>query len=72
MTRTAKNLRPQRVLPVHRPAASAAGEFVAFLARLVQCAKVYSELVLVKAADTRINRHLRNLRMIKAVQTTGS
>ena len=45
--------------------------FVAFLARLVQCAKVYSELVLVKTTDTRINRHLRNLRMIKAVQTYG-
>jgi predicted secreted protein len=45
--------------------------FAEFLARLVQCAKVYGELVLVKTADARINRHLRNLRMIKAVQTYG-
>lgn len=45
--------------------------FTVFLARLVQCTKVYGELVLVKTADARINRHLRNLRMIKAVQTYG-
>lgn len=45
--------------------------FAEFLGRLVQCAKVYGELVLVKTADARINRHLRNLRMIKAVQTYG-
>ena len=42
--------------------------FAEFLARLVQCAKVYGELILVKTADARVNRHLRNLRMIKAVQ----
>jgi hypothetical protein len=45
--------------------------FAQILARLVQCAKVYGELVLVKTADARINRHLRNLQMIKAVQTCG-
>ncbi len=45
--------------------------FGEFLTRLVQCAKVYGELVLVKTADARINRHLSNLRMIKAVQTYG-
>lgn len=45
--------------------------FVDFLARLVRCAKVYGELVLVKTGDARIDRHLRNLRMIKAVQTYG-
>ena len=42
-----------------------------FLARLVQYAKVYGELVLGNTNDPRINRHLRNLRMIKAVQTYG-
>lgn len=45
--------------------------FKDFLARLVQSAKIYSDLVLVKTASTRVNRHLRNLRMIKAVQTYG-
>ena len=45
--------------------------FNEFLARLVRSAKVYGELVLVKTSDARINRHLRNLRMIKAVQTYG-
>lgn len=53
------------------PAPSQQVSFAEFLARLVQCAKVYGELVLVKTADARINRHLRNLRMIKAVQTYG-
>lgn len=45
--------------------------FKSFLARLVLSAKVYGELQLSKTADKRINRHLRNLRMIKAVQTYG-
>ncbi len=45
--------------------------FKDFLARLVQSAKVYGELVLVKTGDARIDRHLRNLSMIKAVQTYG-
>ncbi len=42
-----------------------------FLARLVLSAKIYGELVLVKTADAETNRHLRNLKMIKAVQTYG-
>lgn len=45
--------------------------FQDFLDRLTLSAKVYGELVLVKAADVETNRHLRNLRMIKAVQTYG-
>jgi hypothetical protein len=45
--------------------------FNEFMARLVQSAKVYGELVLVKTSSVRLNRHLRNLRMIKAVQTYG-
>ena len=42
-----------------------------FFSRLVLCARVYGEIVLAKTADDRIDRHLRNLRMIKAVQTYG-
>ncbi len=42
-----------------------------FLSRLVLSAKTYGDLVLVKTADAEMNRHLRNLRMIKAVQTYG-
>lgn len=45
--------------------------FKDFLARLVMSAKVYGELVLVKTGDAATNRHLRNLKMIKAVQTYG-
>lgn len=45
--------------------------FADFLARLVGSAKVYGELVLAKTSDSQVNRHLRNLRMIKAVQTYG-
>jgi len=45
--------------------------FKDFIARLVLSAKVYGELVLVKTGDARIDRHLRHLRMIKAVQTYG-
>lgn len=45
--------------------------FKDFLARLVLSAKHYGELVLVKTADAETNRHLRNLKMIKAVQTYG-
>ena len=45
--------------------------FKDFLSRLVQSAKVYGGLVLVKTSDPATNRHLRNLRMIKAVQTYG-
>jgi len=45
--------------------------FKAFLSRLVQSAKVYGDLVLVKSDDQVTIRHLRNFRMIKAVQTYG-
>lgn len=45
--------------------------FKDFLARLVLSAKIYGELVLVKTGDVATNRHLRNLKMIKAVQTYG-
>ncbi|HXO73492.1 MAG TPA: DUF262 domain-containing protein [Bradyrhizobium sp.] len=42
-----------------------------FLDRLVQSAKCYGEIELATTDDARINRHLRNLRMIKAAQTNG-
>lgn len=45
--------------------------FQDFLDRLVRSAKIYGELVLVKTSDPETNRHLRNLKMIKAVQTYG-
>jgi hypothetical protein len=45
--------------------------FKDFLTRLVLSAKIYGELVLVKTVDAETNRHLRNLKMIKAVQTYG-
>jgi hypothetical protein len=45
--------------------------FKDFLDRLVLSARVYGELVLVKTSDAETNRHLRNLKMIKAVQTYG-
>lgn len=45
--------------------------FKDFLARLVSSAKIFGELVLVKTNDAETNRHLRNLKMIKAVQTYG-
>ncbi|MDF0579513.1 DUF262 domain-containing protein [Bradyrhizobium yuanmingense] len=45
--------------------------FSDFLERLVQSARCYGEIELAKTSDARINRHLRNLRMIKAAQTNG-
>lgn len=45
--------------------------FSEFLNRLVSSAKTYAELVLVRAKDAETRRHLRNLKMIKAVQTYG-
>lgn len=45
--------------------------FKDFLSRLVACAKAYGELVLIKTGDKRVDRHLRNLKMIKAAQTYG-
>lgn len=45
--------------------------FKDFLRRVVTSAKVFGELVLIKTGDKRIDRHLRNLRMIKSAQTYG-
>lgn len=45
--------------------------FKKFLEHLVACAESYGEIVLAKTNDKRIDRHLRNLKMIKAVQTYG-
>lgn len=53
------------------PSADQPVSFADFLSRLVRHARVYGELVLAKTGDARIDRHLRHLRMIKAVQTYG-
>ncbi|UZW58913.1 DUF262 domain-containing protein [Lysobacter enzymogenes] len=45
--------------------------FSDFLLRLVGCAKAYGEIVRTHTGDKRIDRHLRNLKMIKAAQTHG-
>jgi hypothetical protein len=45
--------------------------FKKFLEHLVASAEAYGEIVLAKTSDKRIDRHLRNLKMIKAVQTYG-
>ncbi len=62
---------PESATPEAVASGSDQVSFKDFLARLVQSAKIYGELVLIKTTDARINRHLRNLRMIKAVQTYG-
>ena len=45
--------------------------FATFLGKLVESAKTYGKLVLGRTGDTRIDRHLRNLAMIKATPTFG-
>ncbi|MEJ5080580.1 DUF262 domain-containing protein [Ochrobactrum sp. MYb379] len=45
--------------------------FVDFLERIVDSARVFGQLVLVKTGHKQIDRHLRNLRMIKSAQTYG-
>ena len=45
--------------------------FKEFLELLVLSAKIYGQLVLVKTKDPETDRSLRNLKMIKAVQTYG-
>lgn len=45
--------------------------FSAFLTGLVRSAQVYAEIALAKTGDAKIDRRLKNLRMIKATQTYG-
>jgi hypothetical protein len=45
--------------------------FKDFLIQLMKSADAYGQLVLIKTGDKTIDRHLRHLRMIKAVQTYG-
>lgn len=45
--------------------------FSAFMDRIVASALAFGELVLVKTGNKQIDRHLRNLRMIKSAQTYG-
>ena len=54
-----------------KAASSEVVSFNDFLNKLVVSAKVYGELVLIKTKAPKIDRHLRNLKMIKAVQTYG-
>lgn len=51
--------------------ATAGIPFSQFISDIVTCSKAYGELVLGKTGDVRTDRHLRNLRMIKAAQTYG-
>lgn len=45
--------------------------FADFLEELISGAKVYGQLVKAKTGHSTIDRHLRNLRMIKSIQTYG-
>jgi hypothetical protein len=45
--------------------------FKDFLRKIVKSSKVFGELVLIRTGDKRLDRHLRNLRMIKSAQTYG-
>ncbi|MES0057281.1 DUF262 domain-containing HNH endonuclease family protein [Mesorhizobium sp. M0078] len=45
--------------------------FKEFLRRVVTSAEAFGELVLIRTGRKRIDRHLRNLRMIKSAQTYG-
>jgi hypothetical protein len=45
--------------------------FNEFVSRLTLCSEVYGDLIFARTKDKRIDRHLRNLQMIKAVQTYG-
>jgi Protein of unknown function DUF262/Protein of unknown function (DUF1524) len=57
-------------VPLKRDASAKVG-FKAFINRVVQNAKAFGDLVLAKTGDKKIDRHLLNLRMIKAAQTYG-
>jgi hypothetical protein len=45
--------------------------FAQFLERLVQSAKIYSDIVLARTGNPKLDRRLAHLRMIKSVQTYG-
>lgn len=57
-------------IEVHEPASEQIS-FTSFMDRIVASAKAFGELVLVKTGNKQIDRHLRNLRMIKSAQTYG-
>ncbi len=46
-------------------------EFCQFLEHMADCARVYGEIVRGDTCNPQIDRHLRNLKMIKSVQTYG-
>lgn len=45
--------------------------FKQFLSHVVKSARVFGEIIKVSSGDKKIDRHLRNLRMIKSAQTYG-
>ncbi len=51
--------------------ATASISFSQFVSDIVNCSEAYGELVLGRTGDERADRHLRNLKMIKAAQTYG-
>ena len=58
------------ILIKHADAAKAVS-FKKFVATIVDYSRVYGEIVRAATGDARIDRHLSNLRMIKAAQTYG-
>ncbi|WP_370143200.1 DUF262 domain-containing protein [Bradyrhizobium yuanmingense] len=58
-------------VPVAQPPALKKVGFNEFVSRLTLCSEVYGDLIFARTKDKRIDRHLRNLQMIKAVQTYG-
>ncbi|MCX7407261.1 MAG: DUF262 domain-containing protein [Planctomycetales bacterium] len=45
--------------------------FSVFLGDLIKCSKAYTEIATATTGDQKLDRHLRNLQMIKSVQTYG-
>ena len=45
--------------------------FKQFISNVVRCANAYGEILLIKTGDKKLDRHLRNLRMIKSSQSYG-
>lgn len=61
----------EKLIPVTHADSAKAVPFTKFVARLVNYSRVYGEIVRAASGDTQIDRHLTNLKMIKATQTYG-
>jgi hypothetical protein len=57
--------------PVTHADSARAVPFKTFVARLVDYSRIYGEIVRAATGDAQIDRHLTNLKMIKAAQTYG-